>query len=161
MNQLKIYEQLKVRVHLVRDSQTMPKIVIDSADDVYRLLKSEVDLWDREKLLSIMLNNRNQVIAFEEVAVGSLTEMVVHPREVFKSAILANATAIILVHNHPCSENPEPSKADKQITQQIKAGAKILNIALVDHLIITKNGYISLNESTVGLPDPEFVECPF
>ena len=96
------YKQLKVRVQLVRDSPTtvLPKIQFDSAKDVYNLLKDEVLSWDREKFLSIMLNSRNQVIAIDEVGIGSLDKTVVHPREVFKSAILANAIGVVLVHNH-------------------------------------------------------------
>ena len=101
MSGLTMYQKLKVKVQLVRDSQTIPMIKLDSPDDVYNLLKDEVSKWDREKFLSIMLTARNQIIGIEEVGVGCLTSTIVHPREVFKSAILSNADRIILVHNHP------------------------------------------------------------
>ena len=159
MNQLTSYDQLKVRVQLVRDCPTIPSIKIDSPTDVYYLLRDEVKLWDREKFLSIMLNSRNTLIAIEEISIGSLDTIVVHPREVFKSAILANAHRIILVHNHP-SQNPKPSREDKQITDKIYSAAQILDIQLVDHLIITQDGYTSWAEGwlqNIKVDD----DCPF
>ena len=149
MNRLKLYQKLKVRVQLIRDSPTMPEVVIKNANDLYLILKDEVKKWDREKFLSVMLNAQNQIIGIDEVSVGSLTATVVHPREVFKSAILANAAAIILVHNHP-SGNLNPSKEDKEVTEKIKKAAEILNINFLDHIIITKNGYTSLSEIING-----------
>ena len=149
MNRLKLYQKLKVRVQLIRDSPTMPEVVIKNANDLYLILKDEVKKWDREKFLSVMLNAQNQIIGIDEVSVGSLTATVVHPREVFKSAILANAAAIILVHNHP-SGNLNPFKEDKEVTEKIKKAAEILNINFLDHIIITKNGYTSLSEIING-----------
>ena len=149
MDRLKLYQKLKVRVQLIRDSPTMPEVVIKNANDLYLILKDEVKKWDREKFLSVMLNAQNQIIGVDEVSVGSLTATVVHPREVFKSAILANAAAIILVHNHP-SGNLNPSKEDKEVTEKIKKAAEILNINFLDHIIITKNGYTSLSEIING-----------
>jgi DNA repair protein RadC len=144
MYPLTSYEQLKVRVQLVRDSPAiaLPKIQFDSAKDVYDLLKEEVLTWDREKFLSLMLNSRNLVIAIDEVGIGSLNKTIVHPREVFKSAILANAAGVILVHNHP-SEDPTPSADDKRMTEQLYQAAKVLDISLCDHIIIAKHGYSS------------------
>ena len=158
MNYLKAYQQLKVRVQMVRDSQSMPEIIVGSLDALYLILKDEVNKWDREKFLSIMLNNRKQIIAIEEVSVGSLDFAIVHPREVFKSAILANANGIILVHNHP-SQDLTPSQEDKQVTNTINSAGQILGIELVDHLIITQDGYTSWAENWIQRN--EFDECPF
>ena len=147
MYPLTSYEQLKVTVQLVRDSPStaLPKIQFDSAKNVYNLLKDEVLSWDREKFLSIMLNTRNQVIAIDEVGIGSLNKTVVHPCEVFKSAILANAIGVVLVHNHP-SEDPAPSADDKRMTEQLYQAAKVLDISMYDHIIIARNGYSSWAE---------------
>ena len=135
-----IYQQLKARVQLVRDWGPLPKVRVKDSDEVFKLLKDEVFCWDRERLLSIMLNSRNQVIAIEEVSVGSLTASIVHPREVFKSAILANAHSIILVHNH-ASGDPRPSNEDRNITETINTAGQFLNIHLLDHLIIANDSY--------------------
>ena len=147
MNQLTTYCRLKVRVQLVRDSPTksLPKIQLNSSEDVYNLLKDEIIIWDREKFLSIMLNSRNLVLAIEEVGIGTLNATIIHPREVFKSAILANAAGVILVHNHP-SEDSAPSVEDKQMTEKLKASADILNINFHDHVIISNGGYSSWAE---------------
>ena len=96
MGKTAIYQKLKVKVQLIREAQNIPEIKIDTSDDIYSILKEEVQDWDRERFLSIMLNSRNQIIGIEEVSVGSLNSAVVHPREIFKSAILANAVSIIL-----------------------------------------------------------------
>ena len=143
MGKMTIYQKLKVKVQLVREAQNIPEIKINAPDDIYSMLNNEVQDWDRERFLSIMLNSRNQIIGIEEVSVGSLNSAVVHPREIFKSAILANAVSIILVHNHP-SGHATPSDEDTKITKQIRQAAEILNISLLDHIIIGKNGYISI-----------------
>lgn len=147
MNQLTAYQKLKVRVQLVRDSpiKSLPAIKIESSHDVYNLLKDDVLTWDREKFLSIMLSSRNHVIGIDEVSIGTMNSTLVHPREVFKSAILANAHAVIFVHNHP-SEDCEPSEEDKKITEQLHEASKILNILMYDHIIIAKNGFSSWAE---------------
>jgi len=158
MNQLTTYSQLRVRVQLVRDlpKKYLPKVELSTAEDVFNFLKDEVSLWDREKFVSIMLTSRNMVIAIEEVGVGSLTATIIHPREVFKSAILANASAVILVHNHP-SADPTPSLEDKQMTEKLKSSADILSFNMLDHIIIAAGGYSSWAEgwaSHTALSDP-------
>ena len=148
MNMLKPYLQLKVRVQLVRDSPVSPMIKVECPDDIFNLLKDEVTKWDRERFLSIMLNSRNFIIGIETVSIGTLNSTVIHPREVFKSAILSNASAIILVHNHP-SEDPSPSEEDKKITEQLKSAAKILDISLIDHIIITSHNYVCISKDWI------------
>lgn len=143
MDQLKIYEQLKVKVQLIRDHQAVPKIKVTSPLDVHKIFKDEVAQWDREKFLSVMLNARNYITAIDLISIGSLTDAVIHPREVFKSAILSNASSIILVHNHP-SEDLSPSNEDNIITKRLEEAAEIIGITLLDHLIITTENYYSL-----------------
>ncbi len=100
---------------------------------------------DREILSVILLNVKNKVIGINEVSVGSLTASVMHPREIFKCAILGNAAAIMLAHNHP-SGDTSPSREDIEITKIIKDAGKLMDIPLIDHIIIGDNQYTSLKE---------------
>jgi DNA repair protein RadC len=90
---------------------------------------------DREQVIVCCLDNKNQPVSINVVSVGILNSSLVHPREVFKTAILSNATSIILFHNHP-SGDPEPSQEDIMITARIKDAGNILGIELLDHIII-------------------------
>jgi len=98
---------------------------------------------DREHFVMLLLNQKNKVIGIHTVSVGSLTASVVHPRETFKAAILANAAAIICGHNHP-SGDCQPSKEDRAITARLVEGGKLLGISVLDHVIIgDENKYFS------------------
>lgn len=97
----------------------------------------------QEEFKIILLNNSNEVLGIYPMSKGGITGCVVDVRLVFAVALKCNATAIILAHNHP-SGKLKPSQADLNITQKVKSGSIILDISLVDHLIITKNGYYSL-----------------
>lgn len=124
-------------VQLVRDRliKTVPQRAIRNSDDVVAILRDELLQADREKLISLMLNAKNVVIGMEIVSVGSLTASIAHPREIFKAAILKNAAAIILVHNHP-SGDPSPSQDDIQLTERISRAGELLGIKLLDHVIV-------------------------
>ena len=90
---------------------------------------------DREQVIVCCLDNKNQPVSINVVSVGILNSSLVHPREVFKTAILSNAASIILFHNHP-SGDPEPSQEDITITARIRDAGNILGIELLDHIII-------------------------
>jgi len=98
---------------------------------------------DREQFRVLFLDKRNQLIADEVQQVGTVDHTPVYPREVVKRALELSATAIILVHNHP-SGDPSPSHADIQMTQQIIAVAQPLGISVHDHIIVGKEGHVSL-----------------
>ena len=83
----------------------------------------------------LLLNRKNAVIGINTVSVGSITASVVHPREVFKPAILANAAAVICAHNHP-SGDPQPSNEDRALTTRLVQAGKLLGIDGLDHVII-------------------------
>lgn len=89
----------------------------------------------QEAFYVIVLNRKNRPMGRHRVTVGTATAALAHPREVFRIAVLASASAIICVHNHP-SGDPSPSAADMQITHLLRDGAKTLEIALLDHVII-------------------------
>ncbi|RMH32093.1 MAG: DNA repair protein RadC [Nitrospirae bacterium] len=94
---------------------------------------------DRELMLMVPLNTRHKPLGVHVVSIGSLSQSIVHPREVFKAAICVNAAAIILAHNHPGGD-PEPSDEDKTLTQRLQSAGGILGIRLLDHLILVDSG---------------------
>lgn len=102
---------------------------------------------DRESFAVIMLNAKNKISGLHVVSTGSLNQSIVHPRETFKAAILANAAGVILAHNHP-SGDTKPSKEDIDITQRLREAGDILNIKVMDHVIVdTETGnYFSFVE---------------
>ena len=125
-------------IRLVRESLIIYTKNITGAEMVVSLCQT-IGLQERasEELHVFYLNTKNDVIGMELVSKGTLNSSLVHPREVYKGALLANANAIMVVHNHP-SGNPEPSRADKEVTTKlIQAGN------LLDHLIIGNNQHFS------------------
>jgi DNA repair protein RadC len=139
------YKGMRCRVCLVREDTGDEVIKINNESAVYELVKDELAGSDREMLLSIMLTVKNDLIGVETVSIGSVTASRTTPRDVFKSAILANAVAIILCHNHP-SGDLSPSKEDIKITKQLIAAGKFLGIKVLDHLIVSNQGYKSLRD---------------
>ncbi len=116
--------------------------VIRVAEDAYEYTKDMREL-PREHLRGIYLDTHNRVIHDEVISIGTLNSNLVHPREVFKSAIEYNAAAIVLVHNHP-SGISTPSQSDVEITKQLIEAGKIVGINLLDHIIVTKDGFNSV-----------------
>jgi DNA repair protein RadC len=139
------YKGMRCRVCLVSENTSDEIIKINSESDVYELVKDELINSDREMLLSVMLTVKNDLIGVETVSIGSITASTTTPRDVFKSAILANAVAIIVCHNHPSGEL-DPSKNDIEITKQLSAAGELLGIKVLDHLIVSSQGYKSLRD---------------
>lgn len=120
-------------------------IKIMSPNDLAMLINGEMSLLKQEILKVIFLNTKNIVIGTKDVFKGSLNTSIVHPREIFKEAVNKSSAKIIISHNHP-SGDPTPSKEDINITLRIKECGEIMGIQLLDHIIIGKNGFISLKE---------------
>ena len=99
----------------------------------------------KEYFVVLYLNARKQLIHKEIVSIGALTETLAHPREVFEPAIRLFASSVILAHNHP-SKNIEVSEADIKLTEKLIQSGTILDIEVLDHIIVTDNGYISFKE---------------
>ena len=133
-----ILDELKV----VYEPDHQPKIT--DAQDVYEQLTDIKDA-NKEIFVAFYLNTKNEVIAREIISIGILNASLIHPRETFRGAILHNANSIILAHNHP-SGTTDPSAEDKNVTQQLQQAGEILGIKLLDHIITTRNNYISLKE---------------
>jgi len=100
---------------------------------------------DREGFLVMHLDSRHHMRSVELVSVGSLNAAIVHPREVFKGAILANAYALIFAHNHP-SGDPEPSAEDILLTKRLAKGGAILDIPVLDHVVVGSTAHVSFKE---------------
>lgn len=119
---------------------------ISSPDDAQYLCRRFLDELDREQLIVVSLDTKNQPTSIHVASIGSLNSSIVHPREVFKVAILSNANSIIIAHNHP-SGDPTPSKEDISITQRLKEVGKLIGIDLIDHIIIgEEKRFTSLKE---------------
>ena len=108
---------------------------IRSSADASTLLHTYLADVDREHFAVILLNQKNRVVGVNTVSIGSLTASVVHPREVFKPAILSNCASLVLAHNHP-SGQPQPSQEDRVLTVRLVAAGKLLGISVLDHVII-------------------------
>ena len=139
------YKGLKCRVCLIREGDDDEIIRLNNSKDVYDLVKDELVNSDREILLSVMLTVKNQLIGVETVSIGSTYATTMLPRDVFKSAILANAVGIILCHNHPSGELI-PSSEDIQHTKMLIDAGKLLGIKVLDHLVVSNKGYLSLRD---------------
>src|SRR3989344_3154341 len=118
---------------------------IKTTRDILRLVE-ELRLKHREHLIALYLNARNHLIEKQTVSIGSVTEGIVHPREVFSPAVKLNAVYVILCHNHP-SGDPSASIDDIAITKRLVQAGKILSIDLIDHVIVSKEGYFSFKEN--------------
>lgn len=140
--------QIKAAIELGRrlaSTTRWERPVIKSPIDVFHLLGEEMRYLDREHFNVILLNTKNYVLGVEKISVGSLNASLVHPRELFKKAILKSAAGIILVHNHP-SGDPQPSEEDKQVTQRMAEAGEIIGIEILDHIVIGDGRFASLRE---------------
>ena len=114
-------------------------------DDVIALIGRKLRTESREHFVVLLLNARHECMAVETVSIGSLNASIVHPREVFRAAVLAAAANILVAHNHP-SGDPEPSEEDIAITRRLAQVGELLGIGLLDHVVIAKRGAVSLRE---------------
>ncbi|MGG3162882.1 DNA repair protein RadC [Geobacillus stearothermophilus] len=135
-----------VSLKLVRESSVLYKErQIKSPEDAYKLLKPFLAEADREKFAVVCLDTKSQPTAINICHVGSLNSSIVHPREVFKSAILSNSASIIVAHNHPSSD-PTPSREDIEVTKRLVEAGRIVGIDVLDHLIVCEEKFVSLKE---------------
>jgi DNA repair protein RadC len=120
-------------------------VVVEAAEDILPLVLDIVDK-KQEYLVCITLNGANEVIEKRVITVGLLNKNQIHPREVFADAISDRAASVILAHNHP-SGVVEPSSDDIVSTKQLADSGKMIGIEVLDHVIVTRNGYLSLKET--------------
>ncbi len=115
---------------------------IRGPDDVVAVVGRKLKREPREHFLVLLLNARHEVLGKETVSIGSLNASIVHPREVFRPAVLQAAAALVLVHNHP-SGDPEPSEEDLSITKRLVQVGDLLGINVLDHVIVAARGIVS------------------
>ncbi|OGW57073.1 MAG: hypothetical protein A3D21_00425 [Nitrospirae bacterium RIFCSPHIGHO2_02_FULL_42_12] len=121
---------------------------IKDPQSVVKAIRASIKDKAKEHFKLILLNARNKIIGISTVSIGSLNASIVHPREVFKDAIMHNAYSVVLAHNHP-SGDPEPSEDDIKMTRQLIDSGKILGIEVIDHIIVTQNKYLSFKAKGV------------
>ncbi|MCL4492823.1 MAG: DNA repair protein RadC [Nitrospirae bacterium] len=133
------------KVILVREASSNNDLIVSSPKQTEEVLYEYFKCLDREHFIVLMLDTKNKVIGINTVSVGTLNNSLIHPREVFKPAILSNAASIIVAHNHP-SGDPSPSLDDKNITVKIRQAGDIIGIGVSDHIIVGENRYFSFVE---------------
>jgi DNA repair protein RadC len=125
--------------------------LLDSPENVADMLREDARFHEVETFQILLLNTRRRLIRVEKISQGTLDTILVHPREVFKLAITANAAAVVLVHNHP-SGDPTPSEADIRVTRDLIRAGQLLKIDVLDHVILGARSqarakdYVSLKE---------------
>ncbi len=132
----------EVRIQVVRESNPEQDYCINKSEDAYNLVKDQMEALDREAFLVASLNTKNKLLGLNLVSLGTLNQSLVHPREVFKSAILMNALSIVLFHNHPGGD-PKPSTQDSEVTKRLTEAGTLLGIKIVDHIIVGYNTFYS------------------
>ncbi len=138
---IKIIKELNKRLSKEGVSQN---ISLDSPETIFNFLKEKIGSEKKEYFIIMFIDSKNKLI-IDDVSVGILNASLVHPREVFKKAILNNASHVIVAHNHP-SGDPSPSNEDIVTTKRLIDAGKILGISVVDHLIITESKFVSFKE---------------
>jgi len=121
---------------------------LHSPESIYQFLKEDLEMKNQEHFIALYLNTKGELIKKETLFIGSLNSSLVHPRELFKHAVLNSAASIIVCHNHP-SGDPTPSKNDIDITKILHKNSVMMDIELLDHLIIGKDRYYSFKEKGI------------
>ncbi|SHE71546.1 DNA replication and repair protein RadC [Marinitoga hydrogenitolerans DSM 16785] len=137
---LKAVFELGIRFH--KESLKKENLKLDSPDKVYELLYDEMIFSDKEIVKCISLNSKLNPISIDTISIGTANQSILHPRDIFKTAIKNNAITILIVHNHPSGDS-EPSIQDYEITKKIERSGELLGIKLSDHVIIGKSEYYS------------------
>ncbi len=132
----------RVELKKIRD---VPTVKLQGPEDVVKFVR-EMEDYDRERFKVIFLDNKNRIIGVENISEGTINAALIHPREAVKGAVLANASGVILIHNHP-SGIPGPSREDDLIVPRLLEGFRLLGIDVTDALIVGKEGYYSYKEA--------------
>lgn len=135
-----------VKIKMVKDRELRNEYdqKIGTPFSLYKILRTLLEEEDRENFLVISLDTKNHINGINVISTGTLNSSLVHPREVFKMAILNNSNSIIIAHNHP-SGDTEPSNEDIRVTDRLVECGKILGIEVLDHIIVG-DGYYSFKE---------------
>lgn len=136
--------EVKLSYKTEQSPDTFPQVTSpEEAEKVLRTVWDNDHIQLKEEFIILLLNNSKHCIGWSKISSGGGTATIVDPSAIYQVALLANATSIIVAHNHP-SGNLEPSKADKSLTERIEKSGKMLGITLEDHIILTADDYVSL-----------------
>jgi DNA repair protein RadC len=141
----------------VFQSKPLDDTIIDTPKAAAQVLAPDLMWQSQERFAVLLLNVKNRLISRQVITIGTATETLAHPREIFREVIRQGAARLIVAHNHP-SGSVEASQEDINLTRQLLEGAKILNIPLLDHVILGNGDFSSLRETTrlwqeIDLPD--------
>ena len=143
------YRVPRYRVTLVREgSCTTEQKTIRTPEDVFAIMRPEYENAVVETARMFALDTKNKIIGVFTVSTGSLNASIVHARDVFQRAILSNAASVILVHNHP-SGDPAPSPEDVELTRKLVEAGRVMDVAVLDHVVIGDGRFVSLKERGV------------
>jgi len=124
------------------------QVKLHTPEAIYLYLKDDLEMKTQEHFIALYLNTKGELLKKETLFIGSLNSSLIHPRELFKHAVLNSAATIIVSHNHP-SGDPTPSKADIDITKILYKNSIMMDIELLDHIIIGKDRYYSFKEKGI------------
>jgi DNA repair protein RadC len=141
--QLKACFEIARRLERRENVNKVKNSIIKSPKDIYFLIKEKIINLHKEYFVVATLDSRNKIISVDTISIGTLNSSLIHPRETFELAIKNHAAGIILCHNHPSGEL-KPSKDDLIVTQTLVKAGKLLGIEVIDHIIITKSGWLSI-----------------
>jgi len=126
-----VYETLTIKEEIGQYFQSATKFTSPlQIFNIFKFLANE----SKEHFITIHLDGKNRILCIDLVSTGSLNQSIVHPREVFKGALLSSAAALVLIHNHP-SGDPTPSREDREITRRLKECGELIGIRILDHII--------------------------
>lgn len=132
-----------VGIRLVNERRILSEHKIESPHDAVEILANELKYMDREMMMSINLNTKNEIINAHICSIGTVNLSICDPKSIFKAALLSNATAVMLIHNHP-SGSCEPSHEDIATTDELIKAGNVLKISVLDHIIVGVNEYYSI-----------------
>ncbi|MBI5252887.1 MAG: DNA repair protein RadC [Euryarchaeota archaeon] len=118
---------------------------VKTSSDVYAIVSPKLRSLKKECFIALYLDTKNQLLREDTISIGSLSANIVHPREVFKGAILESAAAVIIAHNHP-SGDASPSNDDVELTKRLLSAGEIIGIKVLDHIIVGDGQFVSLKE---------------
>lgn len=148
---MKVYKKMigEVKAHYVKKNQ-INSVKVTSSEHIYKWIKdswpTEIELY--EAFVCVFLSRANNTIGYSTIGIGGMAGTVADGKKVFQHALLANAASIILIHNHP-SGNLKPSNADIQLTGRLKEFGAYIELPILDHLIISTDGYYSFADEGI------------
>ncbi|GIW59759.1 MAG: UPF0758 protein [Patescibacteria group bacterium] len=143
--QLKACLEIGKRISIAELNRLMNKPQVLTAEDVAKIVRGVIEDFSKEHLVVLCFDVRQRLVGQEVVSVGILDANLVHPREIFACALKYRAASIILAHNHP-SGDAAPSEEDRIVTRRLHEAAKVMGIALLDHVVVTKTSMCSVDD---------------